>query len=168
VARNLNVFFDNDQVTFFIPDDWAKEHPTDTPKWRSPFRELEEPLLTRASAGLLALGDVFLEKLNAEMNKATDQLRLEAQEEVLEVGEVDEVESGLGRVCKQVGECAGVRRYGKSLKEIPHINNELLELSDVQSPHVKVGFAREELFVVKGKRCQCPGVEAGSVLDVLQ
>jgi hypothetical protein len=27
---------------------------------------------------------VFLEKLNAEMNKATDQLRLEAQEEVLE------------------------------------------------------------------------------------
>jgi hypothetical protein len=41
---------------------------------------------------------VFLEKLNAEMNKATEELRLEAQEEVLEVGEVDEVESVLGRV----------------------------------------------------------------------
>jgi hypothetical protein len=60
---------------------------------------------------------------------------------VLEVGEVVEVESVLGRVCMWVGGCVGFRRYGKSMKEIPHINNELLELSDVQPPHVKVGFA---------------------------
>jgi hypothetical protein len=66
-----------------------------------------------------------------------------------------------------MGRCAGVR-YGKSMKEVPHINNKLLELSDVQAPHDKIGFAREEVFVVGGKQCQCPGVEAGSVLDVLQ
>lgn len=37
--------------------------------------ELEEPIFTRAFAKLLALGDVVTDKLDAEVNELTEQLR---------------------------------------------------------------------------------------------
>jgi hypothetical protein len=131
----------------------------------SSVRKFEEPVLARASAGPLALGDVVVEKFDAEMNELTKQLRLETQEEVLKIGGVYEVESVLGRVWRRVGRG---RWQGQSIQEIRHINNELLELFDAQSLDVEVGFAQEEAFLVGGKCRQRSGVEACSVLDMLQ
>jgi hypothetical protein len=101
----------------------------------------------------LALGDVVADELNAQMNKLTEQLRQQAQEEVLEVGNVGGVKNLLVWVCELAGARAGVKRYGGSVEEIPHINDEPLELFDVQSLHAEVGLAQEEELVVGGEGC---------------
>lgn len=48
---------------------------------------------------------------------------------------------------------AGVKRHSATVKEILHINNELLKLFDVESLHGEVVPAREEVLIVGGEGC---------------
>jgi len=66
----------------------------------------------------------------------------------VEVGDVSEVKKLLACVCEWVSAHAGVKR--QSVKEILHVNNELLELFGVQSLDREVGPAQEEVLVAGG------------------
>lgn len=88
---------------------------------------------------------------DTEMNKLTKQLRQQTQEEVLEVGDVDEVKKLLACVCEWMSARVGVKWHGGSIKEILNINDELLKLFDVQSFHREVGLAQEEVLVACGE-----------------
>ena len=112
-TRDLYVALRVEQVTFVIPEELDIEHPTDTPKngkrrlnsprpcrgeWRSPVGEFKEPILAPAFAKLLALRDVVADDLDTAMNELTEQLRKQTQEEVVEVGDVVEVDKLLACV----------------------------------------------------------------------
>ena len=60
------------------------------------------------------------------------------------------------RACvrERVGASAGVKRHsGSGVKEILHVNNELLKLFDVESLHGELGLAQEEVLVAGGEGC---------------
>lgn len=71
----------------------------------------------------------------------------------MEIGDVGGVKKLLARACERVSARSRVKRHDGTVKEILHVNNELLKLFDLQSLHGEVGLAREEVLIIGGEGC---------------
>ena len=115
---------------------------------------LEEPVFAGALMGPLALDDMGTHEFDTAMDELGEQLRLEAQEEVREVGKVRGLVREFSRAAvRWQGERAGVRSGGvvKCIKKITHVDDQLLQLVDAQTLDEEVGFARNEQLVLCSK-----------------
>ena len=110
----------------------------------SRVRILEKPIFARALMGSLALDDMGTHEFDTAMDELTEQLRLETQEEVCEIGEVRGLAREFGRAVGWQCERAGVRSDGvvKRVKDTSHVDDQVLQFVDAQVLDNKVGFAR--------------------------
>jgi hypothetical protein len=136
----------------------------------SGVRILEEPVFERALMRPLALDDMGTHESDTAMDELTEQLRLEAQKQVREVGKVRGLVRKFSRIVRSRDGRAGVRSAGvmKRIEKVSHVDDQMLQFADAQMLDEKVSFARKEQLVAcsEGGQWQC--VEAGSVIDVRQ
>lgn len=168
--KYLSVSF-NEQVSFFVPAVWVDEHPTDAPENSErrlncprPCRGqrvssvwiFEEPVFARPAVDSLALEDVVANEIDAAMDELAEELLLQAEEEVLEIGKVGEVERGFDFVVGWRSECVCARgcTTAKRFNEISGDDEKLLKLFEAQTFEVKLRVAREEGAVVAGDFCK--------------